>query len=90
MKRKIRGSGNEDTEVKITGEEAYQALDTLKKRNSQDRGGSRDAKAMSKLQDMADKSIRKNLEEPLTEDAQEGGVIGLTSQHGSFFKKGKK
>lgn len=89
MKRKVQGSRYEDTEVDITGEEAYRALDALKKRNSQDRGG-RDPKAMSKLQDMADKSIRKNLEEPLTEDAQEGGVIGLTSQHGQFFGKGKK
>ena len=50
MKRKIRGSGSGSVdEIRVTGEEAYQALDALKKRNSQDRGG-RDPKAMSKLQ----------------------------------------
>jgi hypothetical protein len=89
MKRKVQGSGSVE-DVTVSGETAYKALDELKKRNSKDRAGSRDAKEMSRLQDQADRSIRINLENPLSEDAQEGGVIGLTSQHGQFFGKGKK
>lgn len=38
---------------------------------------------LDKLQAMADRSIRKNLEDPLSKEAQQAGVIGNQEQHGS-------
>lgn len=80
-------------EIDRSGGTEYQRVDAEKIRRggSGDRGSGKDAARMDRLQAMSTASIRKNLEDPLSDESQVAGVIGLdTGHHGSPLKKGKK